>query len=213
MKKVLIIPLLAALICMTSCVKQEKLKIKVQAPEPVPTVSLKPTPKPTVIPTSKPTVLPEKTPEISTLPVSTEAPMPISTAEPIEAENQLSCTLSVSCNVILENIDKLKPQKKEYVPENGVIFSSENICFEDGESVFDLLVRVMRENNIHLEFEKTTAYNSAYIKGINNIYEMDCGDFSGWRYKVNGEFPNCGCSQYILKDNDVVEWVYACGFN
>ena len=29
-------------------------------------------------------------------------------------------------------------------------------------------------------------------------------------YKVNGVFPNYGCSKYTLKNGDVVEWVYTC---
>ena len=29
-------------------------------------------------------------------------------------------------------------------------------------------------------------------------------------YKVNGWFPNYGCSRYSLKQGDVIEWVYTC---
>ena len=53
-------------------------------------------------------------------------------------------------------------------------------------------------------------YNSAYIEGIGNIYEFDCGELSGWLYKVNGNFPSYGCSRYKLKPGDKVEWVYTC---
>ena len=49
-----------------------------------------------------------------------------------------------------------------------------------------------------------------YIEGIHNLYEFDCGDLSGWMYKVNGWFPNYGCSRYQLKQGDVIEWVYTC---
>ena len=43
-----------------------------------------------------------------------------------------------------------------------------------------------------------------------NLYEFDVGNKSGWMYKVNGWFPNYGCSRYQLKDGDVIEWVYTC---
>lgn len=56
----------------------------------------------------------------------------------------------------------------------------------------------------------TPIYNSAYIEGIGNLYEFDCGELSGWMYKVNGWFPNYGCSRYRLKSGDRVEWVYTC---
>ncbi len=121
-----------------------------------------------------------------------------------------SCTLSVRCDTILENIDRLKPEKQGIIPENGIIFAEQRIEFAEGASVFDLLLRIMRENNIHLEFVKATIYNSAYIEGIANIYEKDCGSYSGWVYKVNGKISNVGCSSYFPKDGDCIEWVYTC---
>ena len=84
------------------------------------------------------------------------------------------------------------------------------ISFYKGESVFDLLKRVCRDNDIHLEYSNTPVYNSAYIEGINNLYEFDCGNLSGWVYGVNGWFPNYGCSRYQLAQGDVVEWRYTC---
>jgi hypothetical protein len=61
-----------------------------------------------------------------------------------------------------------------------------------------------------MEFSMTPIYNSNYIEGINNLYEFDAGELSGWMYKVNGWFPNYGSSRYVLKDGDVIEWVYTC---
>lgn len=61
-----------------------------------------------------------------------------------------------------------------------------------------------------MEFSNTPMYNSAYIEGINNLYEFDCGELSGWAYKVNQWFPNYGASRYLLKDGDVIEWLYTC---
>jgi hypothetical protein len=34
--------------------------------------------------------------------------------------------------------------------------------------------------------------------------------FYGWMYKVNGWFPNYGCSSYTLKDGDTIVWCYTC---
>ena len=59
-----------------------------------------------------------------------------------------------------------------------------------------------------MEFNFFPAYNSVYIKGIQNIYEYDAGPLSGWMYRVNGWFPNFGASQYELKEGDTIEWVY-----
>ncbi len=48
--------------------------------------------------------------------------------------------------------------------------------------------------DIQLEYSWTPIYDSSYIEGINHLYEFDCGKESGWMYKVNGWFPNYGCS-------------------
>ena len=82
--------------------------------------------------------------------------------------------------------------------------------YYEGESVFNILQRTCKQKKIHMEFENTPIYNSAYIEGINNLYEFDCGELSGWMYKVNGWFPNYGCSRYALMPGDLVEWVYTC---
>ena len=121
-----------------------------------------------------------------------------------------TCTLSVRCDAILANIDVLNPAKIELVPEDGVIFFSQTVEFYEEESVFNVLMREMKRAKIHMEFNNVPIYDSAYIKGINNLYELDCGELSGWTYKVNGLFPGYGCSQYQLKEGDVVEFVYTC---
>ena len=107
-------------------------------------------------------------------------------------------------------MSSLKPEKAEIVPADGVIFAEQTVVFYDGESVFNLLKREMKKNKIHMEFVNTPIYNSAYIEGIANLYEFDCGELSGWMYRVNGWFPNYGCSRYSLKPGDRVEWVYTC---
>ena len=126
------------------------------------------------------------------------------------SDKELTCTLSVRCDTILENIAWLDKEKRDIVPKDGVIFAEQTVTFQDGESVFDLLLREMKKNKIHMEFENTPICNSAYIEGSANLYEFDCGELSGWMYKVNGEFSDDSCSLYKLKNNDKVEWVYTC---
>lgn len=49
---------------------------------------------------------------------------------------------------------------------------------------------------------------SAYIAGINYLYEFDYGDLSGWMYRVDGEFPEVGCMSYALSGGEKIEWLY-----
>lgn len=125
-------------------------------------------------------------------------------------KKELTCTLSVRCDTILNNMSKLIDGKSGIVPTNGVIFPKTKVVFNKGESVFNVLTREMKKNKIHLEYVNTPMYNSAYIEGIANLYEHDCGELSGWMYRVNGIFPNYGASQYKLKNGDVIEWVFTC---
>lgn len=125
-------------------------------------------------------------------------------------EDTLTCTLSVTCKTVLDNLEFLDPTRKDCIGDNGVIYATKTVSFEEGETVFDVLSREMQKNGIHMDSPFTPVYNSRYIKAINNLYEFDCGEGSGWMYRVNGVFPNYGCSQYQVEDGDTIEWLYTC---
>ncbi len=148
--------------------------------------------------------------EYMTEPVPEGKPKPIEPQTAVISDKIMTCTLSVRCDTILENMAWLVPEKAGLVPPDGVLFAEQTVTFYEGESVFNLLLREMKRNKIHMEFENTPMYNSAYIEGIGNLYEFDCGELSGWMYKVNGWFPNYGCSRYQLQNGDKIEWVYTC---
>lgn len=123
---------------------------------------------------------------------------------------ELKCILSVDCKTILDNMDRLNPEKEDILPEDGIIYGAREVVFYQGETVFDVLLREMKNNKIHMEYSMNPLYNSDYIEGIGNFYELDCGELSGWVYLVNGKSPNYGSSQYKLSENDVIQWRYTC---
>lgn len=144
-------------------------------------------------------------------------PVPEGKPLPVEPEDQevdkkktYTCTFSIECSTILNNLKDLDPDKRELVPVGGVILAPTKVTFYEGESVFDVLQRVCKEKGIHMESSWTPIYNSAYIEGIHNLYEFDCGELSGWMYRVNGWYPNYGCSRYQLVDGEKVEFRYTC---
>lgn len=133
--------------------------------------------------------------------------------KPVEGENEnnsISCTISISCATILNNMDQLKPNKKDLVPSDGWILKPQTITVTSGESVYDVLSQICRSNQIHMEATVSSLYQTAYVEGINNIYQFDCGTGSGWNYKVNGSMASVGASAYKVKDGDVIEWKYTC---
>jgi len=120
------------------------------------------------------------------------------------------CTITILCDAILSKFDILQKGKEAYVPENGYVLETTQVKFEEGETVFEVLKRVCEQNDIQLEYSWTPVYDNYYIEGINHLYEFDCGNESGWMYKVNGWFPNYGCSSYPIENGDDIVWCYTC---
>ena len=122
--------------------------------------------------------------------------------------------ISIRCNTILDNWDDLDPalQEGDYVPSNGVILPPTEYVLRPGDTVYDILSRAVRYNRIQMEYQGAdkNSYGSVYIQGINYLYEFSCGPLSGWMYRVDGVFPEFGCSRYELRDGQVIEWVYTC---
>ena len=120
------------------------------------------------------------------------------------------CTITIRCDTILNNADKLEAAKAPYVPEDGVILPMTTVEFTEGETVFDVLKRVCTAAELQIEYSWTPLYDSYYVEGINHLYEFDCGFESGWMYEVNDGFPNYGSSSYEVKPGDKIEWKYTC---
>ena len=196
-----------------------------------PTATEAPAPTPTAVPTPVPTTAPaaeiqgdveysirqgmQFDPETGkdkygTTAVPEGKPIPVEPDDDKITDEEHICTISISCATILDNMDWLDKEKTELIPKDGWILRPIEITFYEGESVFHVLRRTCKQQGIHMEFVNTPIYNSAYIEGIHNLYEFDCGEGSGWMFAVNGWYPNYGCSRYAVKEGDVIEWNYTC---
>jgi len=193
--------------------------VPAQSAEPTPEVTQPTEPAETPIPVESPAVNEQPSMEVDpetgkdkyqTDPVPEGKPLPVEPQDVVLGSNAYTCTMSISCATILDNLSFCDPEKVELVPEDGWVLEPITVTFYEGESVFNVLQRVCKQQKIHMEYEDTPIYNSAYIEGIHNLYEFDVGELSGWMYKVNEWFPNYGCSRYQLKDGDVICWVYTC---
>lgn len=145
----------------------------------------------------------------------TEAPSTATTQTTTTTENTteaetVTCTIAISCATILDNMDSLVDSKKDIIPSDGTILATTTVTVEEGQSVYDALRKACQQAGIPLDASGANAYGTTYVKGINNIYEFDCGSLSGWKYCVNGVYPNYGCSSYILKEGDRIVWNYTC---
>ena len=138
-------------------------------------------------------------------------PMPVEPEDAkVDTSKTKTCYLSISCGTILNHMEDLTSGKEGLVPSNGVLYARRAVTFYEGESVFDVLQRETKNSGIHMEYSFTPGFNSNYVEGIANLYEMDCGPNSGWMFCVNGWYPNYGCSRYSVQDQDEIQWNYTC---
>lgn len=110
-------------------------------------------------------------------------------------------TLSVRCDTVAGQGDRAVP------PESGVIMDDTRFPFQSGDSVFDILTDAVRKGGLQMEYSGTSSA-MAYVKSINNLYEYDFGEMSGWMYSVNGEYLSVGCGGALVQDGDIICWQY-----
>lgn len=125
-----------------------------------------------------------------------------------EGKDAGTCTILVECSTIFDNLEDLDKGLEEHIPKNGVILKEQTVTFKENDTVYDILSRELKKNNILMEVSFTG--KSAYIEGIDNLYEFSCGPLSGWTYAVNGQVPQVSCSDYKIKDGDRIQWRYTC---
>ncbi len=113
---------------------------------------------------------------------------------------EYTATISISCKTAVDC--------KNFDRKNAEILTDYAVGFDEGDTVFDVLKNACKENKIQFEYDGSGT--SVYVNGIDYLYEFDCGELSGWEYRVNGKFQNVGCNSCKLYDGDKIEWLYTC---
>lgn len=91
------------------------------------------------------------------------------------------------------------------IPSDGVILKSVTDEFNAGDSVMKVLKSTLKANGISYQITSV-----GYVRSISGLAEFDCGQGSGWMYKVNGVLPNVSCKSYKLTNGDKIEFVFTC---
>lgn len=133
---------------------------------------------------------------------------PSATGKP-QAE-QITCTIEIRCDSLVENKKQAQQSIWKYIPSDGQILEKVSVKVDKGSGVYDVLEKACKAKGVAVDATYTPMYKSYYIKGIGNIYEKQAGDMSGWIYKVNGTAPNRGASAYKVSDGDAISWYYTC---
>ncbi len=122
--------------------------------------------------------------------------------------NTVTVSLTVECSTIPDS--GKYDESLSTVPADGIILATAQYDIISGSTVFELMSSALKSSQVQFDYTGNGVTESVYVKGIDNIYEYDYGDLSGWMYSVNGEYPQQACSEYTLSDGDVVVWSYTC---
>ncbi|MCI7473188.1 MAG: S-layer homology domain-containing protein [Clostridiales bacterium] len=99
------------------------------------------------------------------------------------------------------SIDKLTINK-------GYVLNPTKVEINKGETVWDVLKRELDHRGIDCDYSIYEQYNSVYVESIDGDGEFDHGPGSGWKYSVDGVYPDYGCSLYKLSGGEVIKWLY-----
>ena len=111
-----------------------------------------------------------------------------------DIEDPVKTYISIRCDTVAG--------EKDYIPKDGIILDKYEIIIDKGQSAYDQLIAAVKANSLKLDG------SPGYIASIENIYEFDFGDLSGWMFRVNGAFSDVGCGEKILQEGDYTEWLY-----
>ncbi|MEZ7172844.1 DUF4430 domain-containing protein [Sporosarcina sp. OR05] len=143
----------------------------------------KPAEKPVTNPSDKPTSKPTEKP--TTKPSDKPATKPTPPAQPTSSKVVYSIVIS----------------------STEVPLAPTEMDIQDGDSVLSALIAITKSKKIQMDYRGGQGA-TAYVEGIDNVYEFDRGQGSGWMYRVNGIFPDRGAGVVPLQDGDRVEWLY-----
>lgn len=114
-----------------------------------------------------------------------------------------------------ENQKPKPPQKKVTVSVTtgnvkGTILSSTSVPMNDGDTALDVTIKILKEKGIQYSVRGANA--SAYMEGIDNLYEFDKGELSGWHIRVNGKMIDRSAGAWSIKDGDSINWNYTTNY-
>ncbi len=120
----------------------------------------------------------------------------------------VTCTVTIECKKVLNNMNKLKAGHEAYIPSDGYMINSQSVTVKNGASAYDAVKTACSQNGVTIN-SSGSSYG-IYIAGFNNIDEKDCGQTSGWLYYVNAKQPQQSCGRYTVKNGDSIVFSYTC---
>ena len=86
------------------------------------------------------------------------------------------------------------------------ILAAVKVSFQDGDTIYDILLQAAKKHGIQVDSRGSGA--TAYVEGIDNIYEFDYGVKSGWIFKQNGSSLTRSVGVMKVKAGDSIQCLY-----
>ncbi|MBY0099231.1 DUF4430 domain-containing protein [Mesobacillus maritimus] len=81
-----------------------------------------------------------------------------------------------------------------------------SVEFQEGDTVLSITQKIVRARGIQISV--TGASATAYVQGIDNLYEFDHGPLSGWEAFVNGQGLDRSAGVYGVQPGQAIMWRY-----
>jgi Domain of unknown function (DUF4430) len=95
--------------------------------------------------------------------------------------------------------------------EKGTILPATKVVMSEGNTVLDVTLNILKQKGIPVSV--TGSGSSAYVEGIDNLFQFDRGQFSGWTVKRNGSTLNRSAGVIGVTNGDTVQWIYTTNYN
>ncbi len=121
-----------------------------------------------------------------------------------------------------EKEEKQDPPKKPEEPSSYVTFSVDardikgqivpqtRVERKEGDTILDITRRVLKQKGI--QFSVTGTNSTAYVQGIDNLYEFDEGQNSGWMIRLDGALIKQSAGATPVQDGQVIYWFYTTNY-
>jgi uncharacterized protein YcfL len=137
---------------------------------------------------------------------------PAASAPPAQAKPTLAAgTSQTATSSSVETITKQTPVQTVRITiigpkDKGTMMNGKTVNINDGDTVLSVLLSAAKASNIFVDYSGSGA--TAYVRGIDNIYEFDYGSKSGWICSQNGTELSRSAGAVQVKAGDQIEWKY-----
>ena len=118
----------------------------------------------------------------------------------------LTCTVGVSVQPALDNIDMMKEESLALLPESGWMLEPVEMTVSEGSTCLEVLQWACQEAGIPV----VTSGEPPFVESIGGLNNGDGGDVSGWTYTLNGEQLMISAAIQTVAEGDELVFSFAC---